>query len=120
MTSTKSYTPHVAATFLAIGLAIFGYSLTGQLTGTFQILGLFIGAAVIGIGIFPDIATKDSTIERIDKEILSLASLLTAHTSTLEKEIENILSSKGSGSNIYDVLATIMGLLKSSTSSTSN
>ena len=95
MTSTpKSYTPHIAASMIAIGLAVLGFSITGHLVGTMQDIGILVGAAFIGLGIFPDIATKDATIEKIDKDILEASGLLTSHLPVIESALEQALSGK--------------------------
>lgn len=119
MTSTtKSYTPHIASSMIAIGLAVLGFAITGHLVGTMQDIGILVGAAFIGLGIFPDIATKDATIEKIDKDILDASGLLTSHLPAIESALEQALlqNKKGVESAAASVLSDSSAKVEKSTS----
>lgn len=113
MTSTpKSYTPHIATAMLAIGLSIFGFAISGQIAGVMQDIGIVAGALFIGLGIFPDIATKDATIEKIDADILKVSDMLTSHISTIETVAKQALSGNTKGAE-----ATVEGAVLSAAAS---
>lgn len=120
MTSTtKSYTPHIATIMVGIGLSIFGFSISGQITGVMQGVGIVAGALFIAIGFFPDIATKDATIEKIDADILKVNDLLSSHVTAIETAAKQALSGnvKGAESTAEGaVLSTVASKLATSTS----